>query len=440
MTRPRSALLASVTAAALLLGCDDPAPRPPGGAAVARDQSPSGRTTPGEPGGALAQNERPAAAATAPAAAPGADSAPPVVPTASAAKVPSLFVRSGRCAECHETMRGEWATSAHARASHSVAYRKSLAATPAELQGLCTSCHLPSFAAGQPSDEPGRPSEGVSCDGCHTISAVQVNKTAAAMTFDPSSGKKYGPIPGASGHYFHDMAYSQLHQRSEFCAGCHHLTAFKVAGSERQLPVVTDFSDWQRSGCKKSCQDCHMPSRGSAAVARGSQPRPNVPVHSFPGAAALAKLLKFELAQRNKPGEIAVEISHSAGHMLPSGFVERRLIVRAEWLGADGSKLGTEDRVYGIILSDDAGQPVPFFAATRIKQDRRMAPGKSYIESFRIPPAAPGSPAAPAGPVKLTLSLVAAPTAPDLSAVYGEPELTVLRSTSANVPLRAGGK
>lgn len=440
MNRNRSALLASVTAAALLLGCDDPAPQPPGGAAVARDQSPSGRTTPGEPGGALAQNDRPASAATAPAAGPGADPAPAAVPTASAAKVPSLFVRSGRCAECHETMRGEWATSAHARASHSAAYRKSLAATPAELQGLCTSCHLPSFAAGQPSDEPGRPSEGVSCDGCHTISAVQVQKTAASMTFDPSSGKKYGPIPGASGHYFHDMAYSQLHQRSEFCAGCHHLTAFKVAGSERQIPVVTDFSDWQRIGCKKSCQDCHMPSRGSAAVARGSQPRPNVPSHSFPGAAALAKLLKFELAQRNKPGEIAVEISHSAGHMLPSGFVERRLIVRAEWLGADGSKLGTEDRVYGIILSDDAGQPVPFFAATRIKQDRRMAPGKSYIESFRIPPAAPGSPAAPAGPVKLTLSLIAAPTAPDLSAVYGEPELTVLRSTSANVPLRAGGK
>ena len=25
------------------------------------------------------------------------------------------------------------------------------------------------------------------------------------MTFDPSSGKKYGPILGASGHYFHDM-------------------------------------------------------------------------------------------------------------------------------------------------------------------------------------------------------------------------------------------
>lgn len=350
-------------------------------------------------------------------------------------KAPSLFVRSTRCAECHEAIRTEWIGSAHAKASHSAAYRKSFTAAPAELQTLCNSCHLPSLAAGQATDEPGRPSEGVSCDGCHTISAVQMQKSAAAMTFDPSSGKKYGPIPGASGHYFHDMAYSPLHQRSEFCAGCHHLTAFKVAGSERPIPVVTDFSDWQRIGCKKACQDCHMPSRGTVPVARGSQPRPNVPSHTFPGAALLAKQVKFELLSRIKPGELAVEISHGAGHMLPSGFVDRRLIVRAEWLGADGSKLGTEDRVYGIMLSDDAGQPAPFFRATRIKQDRRMAPGKSYVESFRIPPASAGP-----APVKLMLSLLAAPTAPELSAVYGEPELTVLRSTSANLPLRSGGK
>ena len=230
------------------------------------------------------------------------------------------------------------------------------------------------------------------------------------------------------------MAYSLLHTKSEFCAGCHHLTAFKATDSSPPIPVVTDYADWQRLGIKKSCQDCHMPSRGSEPVARGSKARPNVPSHAFPGAVALGKTLKFELATHNKPGEIAVEIQHSAGHMLPSGYVDRRLIVRAEWMGADGSKLGAEDRLYGIMLTDDAGQAVPFFKATRIKQDHRMAPGKLYVESFRIPPVPPAT------PVKLTLSLLAAPTAPDLSAAYGEPELTVLRSTSANVPLRSGGK
>lgn len=179
-----------------------------------------------------------------------------------------------------------------------------------------------------------------------------------------------------------------------------------------------------------------MPSRGTVAVARGSQPRPNVPSHAFPGPAALGKLVKFELLPRTRPGELAVEVSHGAGHMLPSGFVDRRLIVRAEWLSADGAKLATEDRAYGIMLSDDAGQPAPFFRATRVKQDRRMAPGKSYVETFRIPPPSGSGPA----PAKLVLSLLAAPTAPELSTVYGEPELTVLRSTSANLPLRSGGK
>jgi hypothetical protein len=419
----RPALLISLAAAALLLGCNDPAGKPGGALVPAADQT-----------------ARPAAPDLA-AALPVPPPPQPAAPEASAVKVPSLYVRSSRCGECHEKMRSEWLGSAHAKSSHSPAYRKSLALAPPALRGLCASCHLPSQAAGQPDDEPGRPSEGVSCDGCHTLSAVQLQKTAAAMTFDPSSGKKYGPILGASGHYFHDMAYSPLHTKSEFCAGCHHLTTFKLGGSERAIPVVTDYADWQRLGIKKACQDCHMPSRGSEPVARGSKPRPNVPSHAFPGAVALAKSLRFELSAHSKPGEVAVEIQHSAGHMLPSGFVDRRLILRAEWQAADGSKLGSEERVYGILLTNEAGQPAPFFQATQVKQDHRLAPNKLYVESFRIPPAGPAAaPPAGAAPVKLVLSLLAAPTAPDLSAVYGEPELTLLRSVSANLPLRPGGK
>ena len=91
-------------------------------------------------------------------------------------------------------MRTDWSGSAHSRASHSPAYRKSLAAA-GELAALCQSCHLPSLAYGQPDEQAGRPSEGVSCDGCHTLSAVTVAKTQATMKFDPSSGSKYGPIP-----------------------------------------------------------------------------------------------------------------------------------------------------------------------------------------------------------------------------------------------------
>lgn len=191
-----------------------------------------------------------------------------------------------------------------------------------------------------------------------------------------------------------------------------------------------------------------MPSRGTEPVAKGAKPRPNVPAHIFAGTTTLGKQIRFELSRQHKPGEVAVDIQHSAGHMLPSGYVDRRLIVRAEFFTAAGAKVAEIDRAYGIKLVDEAGQPAPFFRAAKIAEDRRMIPGKPYTESFAIPAtAAAGAPAVPTqtptaiGPAtKVTFSLLAATTAPELKAVYGEPELTVLKSTSLSLPVRAGGR
>lgn len=368
---------------------------------------------------------------------------------------PALYVRSSRCGECHEKMHQEWGQSAHSHASRSPAFRKALAAAGDGLRGLCMRCHLPSQSYGQPDEQPGRPSEGVSCDGCHTIKAVEVGKNSSTIKFDPGSGAKYGPIVGATGHYFHDMAYSELHTKGELCSGCHHMTAYELGGKLVNIPVVSNYSDWKLYGKGKACQDCHMPSRGTEPVAKGAKPRPNVPAHIFAGPTTLGKQIRFELSKHSKPGEVAVEISHTAGHMLPSGYVDRRLIVRAEFYNAAGAKVGQVDRSYGIKLVDAANQPAPFFRAVKVAEDRRMIPGKPYTESFPIPaglgptqapapvaPAPPAAPAAPAAgpPVKATLSLLAASTAPELQAVYGEPELTVLKSTSLTLPVRLGGR
>lgn len=184
-----------------------------------------------------------------------------------------------------------------------------------------------------------------------------------------------------------------------------------------------------------------MPSRGTEPVAKGAKPRSNVPAHIFADTARLGTQIRFEPLPKSKPGEITVALQHSAGHMLPSGFVERRIIVRAEFFDHGGAKVATLDRSYGIKLVDSAGQPAPFFRAARVAEDRRMAPGRQYTESFAVPaaPALP-SPAAPSAATRVTLSLLAAPTAPELSAVYGEPELTVLKSTSLTLPSRPGGR
>jgi hypothetical protein len=353
---------------------------------------------------------------------------------------PSLFVRSSRCGECHEKIHLDWSQSAHASASRSPAYHKGVLAAGEALQGFCQSCHLPSLAYGQTDEVPGRPSEGVACDGCHTISSVAIAKTQAVIKFDPGSGKKYGPILGATGHYFHDMAYSALHTKSEVCAGCHYLPTVKLGDKVLNIPVVSDYNDWKLYGKGQSCQDCHMPSRGTEPVAKGAKARPNVPGHLFAGATTLGKQIHFEISQKGKPGTVAVEIQHSAGHALPSGFVDRRLIVRAEFFGQNGAKLASIDHSYGIKLVNAAGQPAPFFQAARIAEDHRMVPGRPYLESFPIPNAPVGADPTAGGPVRVTLSLLAAATAPELSQVYGEPELTVLRSTSLTLPVHPGGR
>ena len=182
-----------------------------------------------------------------------------------------------------------------------------------------------------------------------------------------------------------------------------------------------------------------MPPRGTEPVARGSKPRPNVPSHGFPGAPVLGKAMQLKVLPNAKPGEIAVEIQHAAGHMVPSGFVDRRLIVRAEFFGAGDAKLHSEDQAFGVFLVDDQGKPAPFFRATKVKEDKRLLPGKPYQVSFKLPPASPTA-SGDAGAQRVTFTLLAAPTAPELAAVYGEPELTVIKSASHSPVPRTGGK
>lgn len=356
----------------------------------------------------------------------GADPIPAGLPKA------ALFVRSSRCGECHEKFRTEWAQTSHASANRSPAFRQAMGLVSASTKAFCQSCHLPSLSAGQPDEEPNRPSEGVACDGCHTLSQVTLLPGRAEMKFDPGSGKKYGPIVGASGHYFHDMAYSELHAKSELCAGCHHLQEITIDGQKRQIPVLSDYLEWQKFGKGKSCQDCHMPSRGTEPVARGSQPRMNVPSHGFPGAAVLGKQVRMEVSVRGKPAELHVDLSHNAGHAIPAGFVDRRLLLRIDFQGADGRVLATEERWFGTKLVDAAGLPVPFFRAQRVAESRRIFPGKAHTEILPVPAAASAA-------TKAVCSLVSAQTAPELTSVYGEPRTTVLKSVTIPLPVHAGG-
>lgn len=347
------------------------------------------------------------------------------------------FVRSGRCGECHEALYSDWQLSAHSRAARSPHYLRALQALDAAEQAGCRTCHAPGHDYGQP-DAPGRPSEGVSCDSCHTLLQVEVSARGARMTHRPESGAKYGPIVGATGHYFHDMAYSELHRRSEVCAGCHHALSYAAPAAPgqppitRDVPVVADYSGWQRYGRDRDCQDCHMPSRGTMPVARGSQPRPAVPGHKFPGFEGSAQKIKLDASVDRREELLTVDISHRAGHPLPGGHPDQRLLLRVAFQSEEGKALAQEERAFGLVLVDASGKPAPFFRAAKVGEDRRLLPGgKGRRETFAIPrsAAAPGS--------RALVTLLVAPTAPELAAIYGPPRLFPIKTVTQALHRRA---
>jgi hypothetical protein len=346
------------------------------------------------------------------------------------AKAP--FSRSKRCGECHERIHDEWQTSAHARATTSKAYTRALGSLPQETRALCQRCHLPGLVFGQAPDAPGRPSEGVSCDGCHLVRSVQLGEGGGAPDYDAVSGKKYGPLADPAGNYFHGMARSDLHTRSEQCAACHHMLSFTLGADARNIPVVTDYQGWQRHGRERPCQGCHMPSRGTMPVARGSRPRKDVPAHAFPASASRG--LRLEHAVDLRAGLLTVELTHGAGHPLPSGYVDRRLILQVVFQNRAGTEVARAERAFGVFLDDTAGKPAPFFQAARVREDRRLVPDKTHAFEFDIPePVEPGR-----EPARAVITLYAAATAPELAAAYGPPELVPLKTATRSLGTAAG--
>ena len=87
-----------------------------------------------------------------------------------AAKEPLVLVPAARCGECHGNMEREWRSSAHAQSDASPIYRAMRAASGGK---HCDRCHAPlrALAVGDPVA-----AEGVTCDVCHTIASVQVDR------------------------------------------------------------------------------------------------------------------------------------------------------------------------------------------------------------------------------------------------------------------------
>jgi hypothetical protein len=291
---------------------------------------------------------------------------------------------ASRCAECHGELFAQWKDSRHARAAKSDLYSRMQRAAP---KGECARCHEP-LAKMVEADHPAS-GDGVNCDACHTMAAVDVSDDTAVFRLRPEERTKYGPLCDAVDHYFHKMGCSPLHAESQFCAGCHHWSI--PVGAEAKVRVLGEYDEWRESAYARkavSCQDCHMP-WNVAPLAAGSAARVNASHHGFSGETGdlrkRALTVRMTVTDNGEQLRLAILVKNSgAGHYVPTGVPEHRIVLEATALDGSEHEIARAERTYGKTLVNEQGQPVFFFSAVKQASDTRIAPGEERSETFDL--------------------------------------------------------
>jgi hypothetical protein len=291
---------------------------------------------------------------------------------------------AARCAECHGDLHSQWKPSGHARAATSDLYvrTRKVAGT-----GECARCHEPLSKLVEADHPASR--DGVNCDACHTMAAVDVSGESATFRLRPEERTKYGPLCDAVDHYFHKMGCSPLHGESLFCASCHHWSSPVLAAAK--VRVFGEYEEWRESGYAKrsvSCQDCHMP-WNVAPLAAGSAARVNASHHGFWGETGdlRKRSLTVKTTMKHTEGRLRLEVlvkNSGAGHYVPTGLPEHRVVLEAFTVDGSDHEIGRTERSYGKILVNEAGEVVPFFSAVKQTSDTRFAPEEERSETLEL--------------------------------------------------------
>jgi hypothetical protein len=341
------------------------------------------------------------------------------------------------CGNCHGEIYREWDASGHAR---SVSNRRflnlydgtdwrgrrnvgwNLLAEHPDGAGVCTACHAPTVPFGDPGyfdlrRAHGVAARGVHCDYCHKIVDAPtkgVGLTHGRFNLDllrPAEGQLFfGPLDDVDRG---DDAFAPVYRESRYCASCHEGTVFGVH-------AYGTYSEWLQSPTRKEgkeCQTCHMAPTGllsNIAPGKGGLPRDPKTLAShrlFAGSQAdmLRRCLKVAVVASRGSEAVRVEVevrAEQVGHRVPTGFVDRHLLLIVEATGMDGkpvsartgpklppvagkASFGLPGRLYAKLLKDWAGHsPAPFWRADPEAVDTRLAPGRTDSSAYTFPQSA----------------------------------------------------
>jgi hypothetical protein len=225
-------------------------------------------------------------------------------------------VKSSECNECHKLIYEEWSKDFHSKAFVNEPFKKG---TKNYTVQECIACHTAQEIADEKNlkSRPVHQEEGINCTTCH----LRHNMI-------------YGTYKLTAKHKS-EQDESML--KSEFCAGCH-------------MPT---FQEWQASGLKKTCQECHMPRVERKAVQgfllSALVPKRMVGEHLM----IYDKLLKEAALITGETGKELVKISLTnrfGGHNMPTGkYGDYRIILNTQVKDADGKTIFSKEEVFSTL-------------------------------------------------------------------------------------------
>jgi len=299
------------------------------------------------------------------------------------------------CGGCHAEIHRTWQGSQHATAFTDPAFRlpyDRLRRENPRKTFACEHCHNPMRFLLAP-DDPRVASfslEGVTCDFCHSVAAVDAKGPFPRYKTRP--GMKFSPHPGNSGTGPHVKQFSRLLITSEFCAGCHEFR------NEHGVPILSTVSEWEKSfyrGTGVHCQFCHLPELFDARFIDGKRKKGPID-HAMVGGRSRERLaraipMRARLDLTGKEAQVVVSVKNElVGHATPTGIPTHRLRLTATLFDAAGNALDSRVETFERVVGDGTGKaltrPEEIFVSAREElKDTRLQPKETREVRFSFP-------------------------------------------------------
>jgi hypothetical protein len=306
---------------------------------------------------------------------------------------PDGYTSARVCGECHSDIYESWKNSLHAFSLtdpiFDTAYMQALKEAGEEARRVCLRCHAPmTMVNGDYELRKGVTREGVSCDFCHTVTAVHLDGREKPYTVDLGLVKRSVLRKAASPA--HDVAYSELHGTSEFCGGCHNYVTPKGKA------VMSTYDEWRNGPYAREgvqCQDCHMVLTSGKVVREevkdsGSKIHLHNLIHDTD---QLRSALSVQIASAERTvNRLQVEVTVEnvgSGHMVPTGIPSREIVLSVSV--DSGGRLLTQERRYRKVVADEKGRVLKrdfeaLLYGARILNDNRIGPREKRLERFNF--------------------------------------------------------